>query len=110
MIYLSSPYTDPNQAVMNIRYHAVLRATGRYLRQGHPIYSPIVHCHNLPGMEALRGDLSFWLPLCLKMLDAADSLWVLMLKDWEKSKGVQAETAFAQEHNIPIEFKEPPDG
>lgn len=95
---------------MNLRYHAAMRATARYLRQGHPIYSPITHCHCLPGMEAQRGDLSFWLPHCLSMLRCAQEMWVLTLDGWQESTGVAGEIKAAHEWSIPVLLKEPQNG
>lgn len=104
MIYLASPYSHDSEAVRHHRYRSVMRVTAGLLAQGHFIYSPILHCHELARHHELRTDFAFWQNYNFDMLAHADELFVLTLVGWQKSVGVQAEIAFAQERGIPVKF------
>lgn len=59
MIYLASPYSDPDPAVREQRYEAACAATVAMLRAGHVVFSPIVHSHPLVAY-GLPTDWAFW--------------------------------------------------
>lgn len=102
MIYLASPYTHEDPAVMEERFIRVENLTAALLRRGNIVFSPIVHCHALAVKFDLPKDFSFWEKYCLQMLMRATKLYVYTLPDWEKSRGVQSELFFASKHGIDI--------
>jgi len=106
MIYVASPYTDPDPAVREARYHAVCRQVAEMLRCGIHAFSPI--CHSHPLVEyGVPGDWAFWREYDLKFLAMCDEVWVLMLDGWKTSTGVQAEIAMAMALGKRVVFVEP---
>ena len=61
-IYIASPYSHPDKAVMQERYEDVLGYVGHALGNGLIVYSPIVHHHEVAqaavplGPESLDGE------------------------------------------------------
>ena len=98
MIYLASPYSHPDPAVMQRRFEDVRAVTAALLRRGEIVYSPIVHGHAIATAHELPTDHDFWLRHCFAMLERADNLHVLMLDGWKESKGVQAEIDWWKAH------------
>lgn len=98
MIYLASPYTvgGADEAKMQERYEAAVVATAKLVKQGHNIFSPIVHSHPLTrcGVEGLGHDFAYWSKIDYDYLDKADQFWVLTLDGWRISTGIRAETDY----------------
>ena len=107
MIYLASPYSHPEQKIMQRRYHQVMRATSILLKGGVYVYSPIVHCHVMANMHNLPTDFEFWKGYNEHMIGCSESLYVFCLDGWDFSKGVAGEMAFAKERELPIVFLTP---
>lgn len=118
MIYLASPYSvgpsgaygaeDTGFASKNLRtrrYKAVCRKAAALMDEGKIIFSPIAHSHSieLEGMDEVRTG-NFWLDQDLAILAKCDALYVYQLKDWERSRGIAREVAFAEANNIPITY------
>jgi hypothetical protein len=91
VIYVASPYSHDNPAIMEERYHLALIACARLISLGAVVYSPIVHGHAIAQTGAIATDFKTWEKQCLTMLDKADVLLVLMLSGWTQSVGVNAE-------------------
>ena len=106
-IYLASPYTHEDPAVISGRYTQTMEFFVKKFREGHMIFSPIIHCHHASKNYDLPGDLDFWREYNLTMLRPTKELWVLKLPGWEESKGVTWETNEAKMLDIPIEFHDP---
>lgn len=87
MIYLASPYSA---APHHNTKQAAIAAT-YLLRQGHIVYSPILHWHHAAQWAALPTDWEFWWKQNEAMLQKADELCVYMIDGWNTSKGVKAE-------------------
>lgn len=107
MIYLASPYWHEDPEVRAVRVHANLVLT-RKLMLAHPeinCYSPLAYGYGFPaGISEER-----WLAHGIAMLHICTELVVLMLPNWEKSKGVAAEIAYAEAHHIPVFYLPVPD-
>jgi len=106
MLYLASPYSHPDPAIRNQRYHAACAAVVSLLREGHAVFSPVVHSHPLVAL-GLPADWAFWQRQDLAHLAGCDELVVLMLDGWEQSTGVQAEIRHAAELGIPVWYRSP---
>lgn len=100
-IYLASPYSHPDAGVVVDRVRSALNATRELLCTGVPVYSPIVHCHELATTGGLPTDHEFWMNYNHQMLISSSALLVLKLPDWERSHGVMDECQFARRHFIP---------
>lgn len=102
MIYLASPYSDPDTDVMEDRFNAVCINAGRLMIEGNNVYSPIVHNHPIATRVNMPRGWEFWEEHDLHALERCSELWVLMLDGWDKSKGVAREIKYAIENNKPI--------
>lgn len=107
MIYLASPYSSTSNLTMETRYRQALEATAVFMREGHAVYSPIVHCHPMACIYALPRDISFWEDYSYHMIDLADEVWVLELEGLESSIGVMKEIEYAKAHDKPIRYVAP---
>ena len=103
MIYLASPYTHPDPAVVEQRFEAVCRMAADLIRQGKTVFSPIAHSHSI-CRYGLPGDWQFWKQHDREYLSACDEVVVLKLEGWQESHGVQAEIALARALGKPVSF------
>lgn len=101
MIYLASPYSHKDPAVMEERYLAAMDCTAWLLKQKLWVYSPIVHCHEIAKQHSLPTDFEFWKEYNKHMLGLASLLYVLAIPGWTKSIGVAGEMARAREIHLP---------
>ena len=101
LIYLASPYSHPDPAMRELRYKQACEVAALLMRDGHLVYSPIVHSHPLTAY-GLPADWDYWRRLDEEMLRRCDALAVLRLPGWEQSVGVQAELALARELGLKI--------
>ena len=102
-IYLASPYTHSDPAVMQKRYEEALEAVV-LLSNAETVYSPIVHFHNAALAFDMPKDATFWRKQNVDMLEVADNLIILTLDDWHKSVGVAFEQGYALGLKKPIYF------
>ena len=104
LVYLATPYSDPDPQVRENRFREVNRAAAELMSQGVLVFSPISHTHPI----LLAGDLpkgwEYWEKFDRAMLKACCRLIVLMQPGWSTSKGVTAEIAIATQMGLPIEF------
>ncbi|HLD16226.1 MAG TPA: DUF1937 family protein [Coxiellaceae bacterium] len=104
--YLSNPYQG-TEAQRKERAHLAAETTLFLLKQGIPVFSPIVHNHSLvqemPELSTEERRLLF-LPFDFVMLKVAKRMIVLKLEGWEHSHGVKAEINFCEEHHIPVVY------
>lgn len=104
MIYLASPYSDPDPLIRKARYEAACDRTTRMLQDGALVYSPIAHSHAL-AERGLPGDWFFWADHNRAMLKRCDALVVLTLPGWERSEGVRAEIEIARTLPIAVRYE-----
>ena len=102
MIYLASPYSDPDPLVMEQRFDAVCRKAGELMNTGLVIYSPIAHCHPIAVRVGLPRDWAFWKTFDTVMLKGATAFYILRLPGWDTSKGVKAEREIAESMGVPV--------
>ncbi len=106
MIYLASPYTDPNPAVREFRAREACRITAALIRAGRVIYSPIVSSHPLVEY-GMPTDWEFWKRFDRDIIRRCDSMIVLMLDGWDKSVGVNAEIEIAEACGLAVSYAHP---
>jgi len=99
-IYLASPYSHEKEDIREFRYMQVREATAQLLNEGVPVFSPIVHCHELAKHHDLPKDAEFWKFYNRTMLKWASELWLLLLLGWRESTGMESERAMAIEFDI----------
>lgn len=107
LIYLASPYSHPDRVVRKWRYELACKVAALLMRDGHLVYSPIVHSHPLTAY-GLPTNWEHWRPLDEAMLGRCQALVVARLDGWEQSQGVAAEIALARELGLRIGFAEWP--
>jgi hypothetical protein len=107
VIYLASPYSDPEATVREVRYCAACEKAAAMLRDGLRVYSPIVHSHPL-ALLGLPGDWEFWAEHNATMLERSSALCVLTLPGWQESRGVAAEVRIAQALHLPVRYEAAP--
>ena len=97
MIYLATPYTHEDPAVMQRRFEVANSTAAKLMQGGFHVFSPISHTHPI----ALAGDLphgwDYWKEYDERMLRACQQIMVLMQEGWERSVGVQAEIKIARQ-------------
>lgn len=119
MIYLASPYSvgakgaygaaDTGTASKNLktrRYKAACKKAAELMLGGEVVFSPIAHSHSveLEGMDGEIKSGDFWLDQDLNILSKCDELYVYRLPNWEKSRGIAREIAFAEANAIPVTY------
>lgn len=107
MIYLISPYSHPDAAVMEDRYDRACRIAGAMLARGEMVYSPVAHCHPIAVRCGLPRGWDFWGPHCVQMLDCASRVVVAKLNGWRQSRGVAADIIRARYLGLHISFDQP---
>ena len=101
MIYISSPYSDPDKQIMQYRYKEVLEFMRFLIRQKTSPISVVAMCHPLQ----LKGtDQAFWKAYYTPILEASEKVAVLMLSGWQSSTGVLDELDTARTLNKSIDF------
>lgn len=102
MIYLASPYSDPNRQVMADRYYLAMQTTVSLLKQRYIVYSSIVHCHAMAVSFDLPHNFEFWQHYNKGMINVASLLYVLNIAGCKDSKGVNAEIDHALDIGLDI--------
>lgn len=103
-IYLTTCYTHHCKVKRIERFNKVNEAAANLMAQGHVVFSPISHSHQIADHlppEKLT-DHEFWMEQYLPLLDWADKLYVLRLPGWKESKGVFTEINYAVDNDKPI--------
>jgi len=101
LIYLASPYTsfsaDPVQRKKDHQknFEAVRDCKASLMQRGLLVVSLIVACHPVSIAHDLPGDYDYWHKLNLRLMLSCDTLAVLKLSGWEKSKGLCGEIEHA---------------
>ncbi len=106
LIYLGSPYTDPDKAVMEERLSVNRKALAHFANnsQNLCVYSPLVHWSSVADAHDLPHDFSFWMTQDFHMIRQANALWILAIDGWHKSYGLSQEIEFAESIDRPINF------
>ena len=104
MIYLASPYSDPDPAVQEERFQTACRHAAKMMRAGIHVFSPIAHSHPI-ARYGLPGDWSFWKDYNCEFLKMCTALDVLMMPRWNESTGVAAEIALAHGLGKPVRYE-----
>ena len=107
-IYLACPYSHENAAVREWRYQTANRYAALLMEAGYVVFSPLSHSHPVAqfmGEEALM-DHDLWMKQDLVFVRGAELVLVLEFPGWEKSRGVQRELDFAEEHGVRVCFTE----
>ena len=96
-IYLATPYSDSDPAVMLHRFNVVTEVSAKLMMQGKFVFSPITHSHPIAQyMDAeKRVSWEYWERFDTEFMSWCREVYVLMLPGWKESVGVQAEIKLA---------------
>ena len=107
-VYLATPYSDPDPAVMTMRFKVAAAVSAEMMRAGVTVFCPIVHGHPMAEAGSLPRDWRFWEEYDRKCLSVSARLAVLRQEGWDRSEGVAREMRIAEETGMPIEYIDPP--
>lgn len=103
IIYLASPYTHEDPAVMEERFCAVSRVAARLIRRGNVVFSPISHSHSI-AQYGLPKDWMFWKRFDTAFIERCTEMRILRLPGWKESKGVAEEYDIAMKRGLFVSF------
>jgi hypothetical protein len=104
LVYLASPYSHPDPAVMESRYLEAVKAAHYLMSQGHVVFSPIAHNHILVKMFGLPVGWEYWEKFDSVYLRMSSQLIILTLDGWMESKGIKGELKIAGELQLPLDY------
>jgi len=105
-VYLASPYTHKDKAVVLDRYLRTVLATAT-LQMAHlecNIFSPILNSHPLADLGGMRGDWAFWKGLDIDHIESCHEIWVYTISGWRESVGVTEEIEIGRALGMPIKY------
>jgi hypothetical protein len=94
MIYLATPYSDPDPEVKNQRWHQAMWAMSVLAQHKIPCYCPIAAWHPVALEFNLPGDHEFWWAQDKEFMDACREGWVVKFPGWDSSRGIKAEREY----------------
>lgn len=109
-IYLLSPYSDESIITSTTRYILARAAVAMIVQEGFPVYSPILHNHDMAMTHGVDGTSDFWNVLNRPFLDACSDAWVLMIEGWEQSRGIQWEVEYLKARDKNVRYVYFPEG
>ena len=110
MIYLATPYSHPDESVMERRFDEACKIAGELMAQGLVVFCPIAHTHPIAVRCELPRDWNYWEKFDEEFIRSSEKVIVAMMTDWQESKGVRAEIEIARRLGISIEFMSVPQG
>ena len=106
LYYLAGPYSHPEEEVRIKRYRDLTHAAIKLFEYDLAIFSPISYNGNSTFLKYdLKTDWKTWEKLDKLFISRCDALIVLTLDGWEKSVGVTAEIAYANQLEMPVIYK-----
>ncbi len=109
LVYIMSPYTDPDSMVMEQSYQNVRRYEN-FLTVKFPdalFYSPIVHFHQVALVRHLPRDIDYWRTKNRCMIHRSQLGIVLRDEGWMISKGIKWECDLFETLNTPYIMDDP---
>ena len=94
-IFVISPYTDDDPAIIAQRVRAAEKYIANLTQQGIVAYSTIAAMDHIVHEYELRSDYAFWRKHCETMMECSKEVHVLQLDGWKESEGVQQEMLWA---------------
>lgn len=106
LIYLASPFTNPNPSVRQNRRLAAAGVLAYYAKPETELflYSSIVHWGYVEEFYSVPQEFEYWKNKDFFMINKSHALWVLPLEGWKKSYGIQQELEYANDLQKPIFF------
>ena len=105
-VYVACPYTDKDPVVREFRFKQVSKFAAELMSQGHLVFSPISHSHQICVEAELPVTFEFWQELDNSFLEWADVMVVYQMPGWKCSKGILEETKIMKFMGKPVEYEE----
>jgi len=105
LVYVACAFREVNSEVRKLRVESAAYFCAEKMRDGVVVFCPLIHNYYILKYGLPIG-WDYWEKFNTQLLIRADKLFILKLKGWEASTGIQAEIALAREHKIPIEYCE----
>ncbi len=105
LVYVACAFQQDDPKIRKERIESVACFCADQMRKGIVVFCPLVHNYGILKYGLPIG-WDYWEKFNKVLLARCDKLFVLKLKGWEKSIGLQAEIATARELKIPIEYHE----
>lgn len=102
MMYISTPYSHPDETVRELRYTEALRFLQYLAIIGEPAISIVVQYH--PLMQYLPMTFEFWSKIYTPILQVSTSVGVLIMEGWDISKGVTDEVNKAKSFGKELKY------
>ena len=101
LVYIASPYSDSDLAVMQARYEVVRDVTLRIICEQKVVipYSPIAYTHQFGEIGGID-----WYEWDFKFLHRCDRMLVVQMDGWEDSVGIQKELEYCKRNLIRIYY------
>lgn len=110
IIYLGSPYTDPDKSIREQRFVEASKAAAHFINNGFlEVFSPIAHFHPIAKHGGLPGSWDFWKKIDEIYLGISKEFWILTLDGWKESEGLAGEAEISRNFCIPIRLVDPKD-
>lgn len=100
--YIASPYTSPQQGIVNFRVAETRRFAAWLWSQGYAPISPILHWHEAATAHSLPTDADTWIDWNRSLMRRCDAVHLLCLPNWRDSKGVAMELEWARVMGLPV--------
>jgi hypothetical protein len=104
MIYLATPYSHPDHAVMEARFVRACQLAGALMSRGEIVFCPIAHTHPIAVQCELPRGWDFWERYDREMLSRASRLIVAQMDGWDVSRGIAGEARIAAELGVPVRY------
>ena len=104
LTYLACPYSHHDPAIRRARFEIACRVAGLLMNRGKTVFSPISHTHPIAIHCNLALGWGAWEKFDTAYLTCSKEMYVLTIKGWVESTGVQSEIAIAKKLNIPITY------
>lgn len=104
MIYLASPYSDPDPDVQNARFMVACKAAGILMKRGKVVFSPIAHTHPIAKAGSLPEGWEYWSKVDSEFMGACDEMIVLKLDGWMFSVGIATEIKLAVKMRLSVSY------
>ena len=108
LVFIATPYSHSDPTIVEQRRKTVGNVCARLIEKGvHPI-SPGLYGLSLMEFKA-KEDTSWesWSDLCIAILKKCSAMFIIDVKDWEKSNGVKGELEKALLLDIPVYLLNP---
>lgn len=102
--YLASPYSHPTMRTRVERYMEAADFVAWAFRQEIPIFSPIVHWHQVALANEFPTDFAPYKVQNDAMLYASCAMVILCIDGWQESHGIEYEIEKAKEWGRPIYY------